>query len=201
MGLLYFEETLLRPLHSSTLPSFVSFSASKFGRACWSDCLWQKKKKQICVPYSVFLVLLFSSCLFSHRDVLWAGATHLEYSVSCRERVTRPGDSIFCFSSHSVKLCQVTVTEPLTCPYLFCSQTSSHGLEKNTFLRRLKWLGIKDWQSFRKQQDLGPILQSPEYGERQERRGYIYPCRQHQEHENNWPLCFYFSPLLQSCQA
>lgn len=97
----------------------------------WSDYLFQKKQAQICVPYSVFSVTFFSSCLSSHSQVLWA--INLEYSVSCGEGVKRPGDSTFCCSSHFFKFRQVTTRKSLTCPHLLCSQASSDGLEKYIF--------------------------------------------------------------------
>lgn len=99
----------------------------------WSDYLFQKKRAQICVPYSVFPDPFFSGCLSSHSEVLWARATCLEYSVSCGEWVKRPGDSIFFSSSCFVKFRQVTTRELLSCSHLLCSQTSSDGLEKYLF--------------------------------------------------------------------
>lgn len=131
-GLLCFEEMLSGPLHSSALSSFVSSSTSKFCHACLEWLFVSEKRAQICVPYSVFPVTFFSGCLSSHREVLWARATRLEYSVSCGEWVKRPGDSMFC-CSHFFKLRQVTARESLTCPHLLYSQTSSDGLEKYIF--------------------------------------------------------------------
>lgn len=94
------------------------------------------------MPYSIFPVTFFPGCLSSHSEVLWARATCLECSVSCGEWVKRPGDIIFCCSSHFFKFRQVTTRESLTCPHLLCSQTSSDGLEKYIF-KKIQGTGHK----------------------------------------------------------
>lgn len=117
----------------------------------------------------MFSIPFFSGFLSSHREVLWAGTTHLEHSVSYGEWVTRPGDSIFCCSSHSFKLWQVT------CSHLLCSDIFRWSRKMHFKEDSSEW-ALRIWQSLCKQQDLGPdpadtqgILQSPEYG--QSKRG------------------------------